>query len=102
MNSRTNHSRINSLAAALLIAIPAQAQTLFDADFEMPLSAAFTVDSTECDHSNGPVVTISGNVLLPKGFGMRYTLANNLKGTHTDVVETVVDLALIQPDSKII
>ena len=94
------------LAAAALAALTLICVTTLRADtgltnmFAMPLQIKGTIGFTDCNNSPGPQVTLEGELVLG-GFTADLIFKNNVKGTHTTVVEFTTNAVLVTPGDVI-
>jgi hypothetical protein len=80
----------------------AQAEQVLPVACKMPVHVKCNINESGCDNSPGPVITIDGAIALG-GLGANLIFENNLKGTHTALVETWADsIALVLVDSPIV
>ena len=79
-----------------------QAEQVVPVACKMPVHVKCNVDESGCDNSPGPVITIDGSISLG-GLGANLIFENNLKGTHSALVETWADnISLVPLGSPII
>ncbi len=69
---------------------------------DLPMPAALYASATldACDNSDGPYITLAGEVSLG-GLGSRLTFQNNKVGTHTHEEDIVTDVVLIPAGESI-
>jgi len=79
---------------ALLGLTSARADQQVSAMFEMGARVNARVDSSDCQNSGGPQVTLSGDITLT-GMNMKLILKNNVKGTHTFTTVKESELTLL-------
>jgi hypothetical protein len=93
----------NLMAAGLLLGLPgavqfAAADQQVVAAFSLATRAKLIVNSSGCNNSGGPQVTLAGEIALGD-LTARVTLSNNTKGTHTTTVTDEMDFSLLLGDS---
>ncbi|TLZ74181.1 MAG: hypothetical protein E6K08_10420, partial [Methanobacteriota archaeon] len=64
------------------------------ANVPMPVSVHIDAESSSCENSPGPTVTLSG-ILAVAGLGVQTIFQNNVKGTHMHTEETMATAVLI-------
>ena len=64
------------------------------ANVPVPVSVHIDAESSSCENSPGPTVTLSG-ILAVAGLGVETIFQNNVKGTHTHTEETMATAVLI-------
>ncbi len=80
----------------------ARAEQVLPVACMMPVHVACNVNETGCDNSPGPQITLDGAITLG-GLGADLIFQNNVKGTHTKLVETwATNIALVPLGGKII
>src|SRR5215212_11318633 len=92
------------IAAVALLALGVtsvgRADQSFDTAFAMPNTIKATVNSSDCDNSGGPEVTLDGTITLG-GFKAKFIFKNNKKGTHTATVVSERTVTLVPLDGAI-
>ena len=107
---RTHHTParlVGALCAALLCACttepttsgPGEALTMTQ-EIELPAQTTIVFDRAGCTTLPGPMIAMRGTMRL-EGVGVRVTFENNLRGTHTDVVDVVADVALVSTGTTV-
>jgi hypothetical protein len=90
------------LAVGSLGLSSARADQVVPVACKMPVHVKCNVEESGCDNSPGPVITLGGVISLG-GLGANLVFENNLKGTHTALVETWADsISLVPLDSPIV
>ncbi len=80
----------------------ARAEQVVPVACQMPVHVKCNVNETGCDNSPGPQITLDGAITLG-GFGANLIFENNLKGTHTALVETwATNISLVPLGSAIV
>jgi hypothetical protein len=91
-------SQQTAIVAVALLALGmtsiGRADQSFDTPFAMPTTINATVNSSDCDNSGGPEVTLDGTINLG-GFKAKFIFKNNKKGTHTAVVVSERTVTLV-------
>lgn len=87
---------IPAFAVALLVSVASiQADQAVSFGYNMPLGVSLKVNSSDCDNSPGPLITLEGEIELG-GLSADLILQNNVKGTHT-AVEPIITAAVLLP-----
>lgn len=89
------------LAGTLLLTNNSQAGQEVTAALGLQMSANLIVDESACDNSPGPWVTVSGVIKLG-AVNARLIFSNNVKGTHSDTVDTTYDVTLLPSGGEIV
>jgi len=89
-----SHLLAGLAGVALLGLTSARADQQVSAMFEMGMTVNARINSTDCQNSGGPQVTLEGDITLT-GMKMKLTLMNNAKGTHTYTVVKESDITLL-------
>jgi hypothetical protein len=90
------------LAVGSLVLSSARAEQVLPVACKMPVHVKCNVNESGCDNSPGPTITLDGAISLG-GLGANLVFENNLKGTHTALVETwATNIALVPLGSAII
>jgi hypothetical protein len=86
------------IAAVALLALGltsvGRADQSFDTAFAMPTTIKATVNSSDCQNSGGPEVTLDGSISLG-GLKAKFIFKNNKKGTHTATVVSERTVTLV-------
>jgi hypothetical protein len=88
-----------SLLALLVVSLvcvmeEAQAAQMVSTTYAMPVRMQGTVETSGCENSPGPQITLSGALTLG-GLGIDLIFRNNEKGTHTATEESIVETVLL-------
>jgi hypothetical protein len=89
------------LAGTLLLSNTSQAGQEVTTALGLPMSANLIVDESACDNSPGPWITVSGVIKLG-AVNARLLFSNNVKGTHSDTVDTTYDVTLLPAGGEIV
>ena len=87
MLGKINVFKYGSLVLAALGLSQAQADQTLPVACNMPVHVTCSVNESGCNNSPGPQITIDGAITLG-GLGANLIFENNLKGTHTTLVQT--------------
>lgn len=103
-NSKTEENmKVQALRSHLLAGLAgmtllgltsARADQQVTAMFEMGARVNATINSSDCQNSGGPEVTLEGDITLT-GLKMKLILMNNAKGTHTYTTVRESELSLL-------
>jgi hypothetical protein len=70
-------------------------------DFLNQALAGLIIAGSDCSNNPGPYITFEGGVTL-SGLNARFIFRNNLKGTHTKIVESTADVTIIPDGTPIV
>lgn len=85
---------------AILGLTSARADQQVSAQFEMDMRVNARVNSSDCQNSGGPEVTLDGDITL-SGLKLKLIFKNNRKGTHTAFVVKQTSVTLLPLGSSI-
>lgn len=70
-------------------------------DFLNNALAGLVIAGGDCDNNPGPYITFEGGLAL-SGLNARFIFRNNLKGTHTKIVESTANVTIIPEGTPIV
>lgn len=91
-----NAKSIASLLTCTLLGLASSgfADQTLSVETDLPSKANIKIDSSDCENSKGPWITLEGAISLG-GINVDIILRNNKKGTHETVVQAVKQVVLL-------